>query len=110
MRTGHWAHVDDVIALFDNFGVMLNDHDGILIGAQPLENFHQAAAVAPAMPAPAVADAAERDIVIPAFSSGELTALRVIAESGITPAEEKLTLYHGRWRGSVDPIFTEFAY
>ena len=26
------------------------------------------------------------------------------------PAEEKLELFHGRWRGSVDPIFAEFAY
>ena len=24
--------------------------------------------------------------------------------------EEKLALFHGRWRGSVDPIFAEFAY
>jgi glutamate--cysteine ligase len=39
-----------------------------------------------------------------------LTALRGIAESGRTPAEEKLALFHGRWRGSVDPIFAEFAY
>ena len=39
-----------------------------------------------------------------------LTALRSIAESGRTPADEKLELYHGRWRGSVDPIFAEFAY
>src|SRR5919106_229479 len=39
-----------------------------------------------------------------------LTALRGIAESGRTPADEKLELFHGRWRGSVDPIFAEFAY
>ena len=39
-----------------------------------------------------------------------LTALRGIVESGRTPAEELLTLYHGRWRGSVDPVFREFAY
>jgi glutamate--cysteine ligase len=39
-----------------------------------------------------------------------LTALRAIAESGVTPAEEKLELFHGRWRGSVDPVFAEFAY
>ena len=24
--------------------------------------------------------------------------------------EEKLALFHGCWRGSVDPIFAEFAY
>jgi glutamate--cysteine ligase len=39
-----------------------------------------------------------------------LTALRGIAESGRTPADQKLALFHGRWRGSVDPIFAEFAY
>jgi glutamate--cysteine ligase len=39
-----------------------------------------------------------------------LTALRGITESGRTPAEEKLELFRGRWRGSVDPIFAEFAY
>jgi glutamate--cysteine ligase len=37
-----------------------------------------------------------------------LTALRGIAASGRTPADEKLDLYHSRWRGSVDPIFAEF--
>ena len=39
-----------------------------------------------------------------------LTALRAIADSGCTPAKEKLALYHGRWRGRVDPVFAEFAY
>ena len=29
-----------------------------------------------------------------------LTALRGIAESGRTPADEKLELFHGRWRGA----------
>ena len=27
-----------------------------------------------------------------------------------TPAERKLALFHGPWRGSVDPVFSEFAY
>jgi len=36
--------------------------------------------------------------------------LRGIAESGRTPAEEKLELFHRRWRGRVDPVFAEFAY
>jgi glutamate--cysteine ligase len=39
-----------------------------------------------------------------------LETLLAIAENGQTPAEEKLALYHGRWQGSVDPVFTEFAY
>lgn len=32
------------------------------------------------------------------------------AESGMTPAEELLNAYHRRWGGSVDPVFTEYAY
>ncbi len=39
-----------------------------------------------------------------------LAVLWETAESGRTPAEEKLDLYHGRWNGSVDPLFIEFAY
>lgn len=36
--------------------------------------------------------------------------LAEIVETGITPAEQLLGLYHGRWNGSVDPLFEEFAY
>jgi glutamate--cysteine ligase len=32
------------------------------------------------------------------------------AETGITSAEEKLALFHGRWQGSVDHLFQENAY
>jgi glutamate--cysteine ligase len=39
-----------------------------------------------------------------------LEVLRGIADGGITPAEEKLEAYKTRWHGSVDPIFSEFAY
>jgi glutamate--cysteine ligase len=39
-----------------------------------------------------------------------LDTLVAIAESGRTPAEEMLEGYHGRWRGSVDPLFKEYAY
>lgn len=28
----------------------------------------------------------------------------------MSPADRKLELYHGRWNGSVDPVFREFAY
>ncbi len=42
--------------------------------------------------------------------TGFLDPLRTTAESGKTPAEIKLDLYHGRWNQSVDPVFTEFAY
>jgi glutamate--cysteine ligase len=39
-----------------------------------------------------------------------LNALDRIADSGRTPAQEKLDLYHGRWKGSVEPVYAEFAY
>ncbi|HEX2083309.1 MAG TPA: glutamate--cysteine ligase, partial [Xanthomonadaceae bacterium] len=39
-----------------------------------------------------------------------LTPLIDSAESGQTPAERKLQLFHGEWGGSVDPVFREFAY
>jgi glutamate--cysteine ligase len=39
-----------------------------------------------------------------------LNTLDHIAESGKTPAQEKLDLFHGRWNGSIDPLFAEFAY
>jgi glutamate--cysteine ligase len=42
--------------------------------------------------------------------SGFLNVLQTIADSGACPAEEKLKLFHGKWGGSVDPVFTEFAY
>ena len=43
----------------------------------------------------------------------ETRYLRPLQESvarGITPAEELLEKYHGSWKGSVDPIFDEYAY
>ena len=39
-----------------------------------------------------------------------LDDLLEIVESGQTPAERKLALFHGEWRGSVEPVFCEFAY
>ena len=39
-----------------------------------------------------------------------LAILQEIADSGLCPAEQKLELYRGRWQGSVDPVFREFAY
>ena len=39
-----------------------------------------------------------------------LNPLHAIAESGITPAEELLAHFDGDWAGSVDPVFTEYAY
>jgi len=42
--------------------------------------------------------------------SGFLEPLQEVAETGITPAERKLALFHGEWHESVDPVFTECAY
>ncbi len=42
--------------------------------------------------------------------TGYLNRLWEIAKSGVSPAEELLAAYHGRWQGSIDPIFDEFAY
>jgi glutamate--cysteine ligase len=39
-----------------------------------------------------------------------LQPLLELAQSGQTPAERKLELFHGPWNGSVDPVFREFAY
>lgn len=39
-----------------------------------------------------------------------LEALQLIVDRGTTPAEELLERFHGRWQGSVDPLFTECAY
>jgi glutamate--cysteine ligase len=39
-----------------------------------------------------------------------LEPLIEFATAGQTPAERKLELFHGRWGGSVDPLFREFAY
>ncbi len=42
--------------------------------------------------------------------TGFLHVLDQIAETGETPAEHKLALYNGRWKGDVTPVFKEFAY
>jgi glutamate--cysteine ligase len=39
-----------------------------------------------------------------------LNTLHRIVESGVTPAQDKLALFHGRWKEKVDPVFAEFAY
>ncbi len=39
-----------------------------------------------------------------------LAALKQVVESGKTPAEEQLEAFNGRWRGSVDPVFEDYAY
>ncbi len=42
--------------------------------------------------------------------TGFLSPLQEVADTGVTPAERKLALYHGDWNGSVDPVFRECAY
>ena len=42
--------------------------------------------------------------------TGFLSPLQDVVDSGVTPAERKLGLYHGDWGGSVRPVFTECSY
>ena len=42
--------------------------------------------------------------------SGFLDALVEIVEADETPAERKLALFHGEWKGDIDRVFREFAY
>ncbi len=39
-----------------------------------------------------------------------LDALVEFVSAGQSPASRKLELFHGRWGGNIDPVFTEFAY
>ena len=39
-----------------------------------------------------------------------LDPLLEFADANETPAERKLSLFHGEWNGSIDPVFREFAY
>lgn len=41
---------------------------------------------------------------------GYLSELEDIADSGVTPAERLLDLYHGPWNGDVKRIYADFAY
>ena len=41
---------------------------------------------------------------------GYLSELEDIADSGITPAERLLELYHGDWQGDVSRVYRDFAY
>ena len=41
---------------------------------------------------------------------GYLSELEDIADSGVTPAERLLDLYHGDWQGDVTRIYRDFAY
>ena len=41
---------------------------------------------------------------------GYLSELEDIADSGVTPADRLLELYHGEWKGDVSRIYRDFAY
>jgi len=41
---------------------------------------------------------------------GYLSELEDIADSGVTPAERLLDLYHGDWQGDVSRVYRDFAY
>ncbi|ALK10552.1 glutamate--cysteine ligase [Blastochloris viridis] len=42
--------------------------------------------------------------------SKHLEAIAPFVEAGRTPAEDLLEAYHGRWNGSVEPVFDEYVY
>ena len=42
--------------------------------------------------------------------TGYLSELEEIAETGVTPAERLLDLYHGPWKGDVTRVYEAFAY
>jgi glutamate--cysteine ligase len=42
--------------------------------------------------------------------TGYISELEEIAESGMTPADRLLDLYHGKWNGDVTRVYEEFAY
>ena len=39
-----------------------------------------------------------------------LEPLLEFVDANQTPAERKLELFHGKWKGNIDPVFAEFAY
>ncbi|GAA0649574.1 glutamate--cysteine ligase [Brevundimonas lenta] len=41
---------------------------------------------------------------------GYLSELEDIADSGITPADRLLSLYHGEWKGDLSRLYRDFAY
>ena len=47
---------------------------------------------------------------IGADESAFLAILQDIADSGRSPADRKLALFHEEWGGQIDPIYEEFAY
>jgi glutamate--cysteine ligase len=42
--------------------------------------------------------------------SRHLEPLERIIDTGRTPAEEMLEKFHGRWNGSVEPAYEEYAF
>jgi glutamate--cysteine ligase len=42
--------------------------------------------------------------------SSFLDVLDAIVETGRTPADDLLALYHGSWKGDISRVFRDFAY
>jgi glutamate--cysteine ligase len=36
--------------------------------------------------------------------------LNIVAQSGLTPAEDMLADFHGRWAGNIDEVFRDYSY
>ena len=71
--------IDDVIAFLDDLGIVLDDDDGILIGAQAMENLDQTAAVARMQADGRLVEHVERIDQRRADRSGEIDALQLAA-------------------------------
>ena len=79
LLAGLRSEIDDVIAFFDDLGIVLDDDDGILIGAQAVEDLDQAAAVARMQADRRLVEHVERVDQRRADGGGEIDALQLAA-------------------------------
>jgi glutamate--cysteine ligase len=58
-------------------------------------------------------DGLKRRACLDAYGRDEsifLQTLNTIAQSGVTPAEDMLADFHGRWAGNIDEVFRDYCY
>ena len=76
---GPGAEVDDVVALADDLRIVLDDDDGVLLGAQLVQDAHQALAVARVQADRRLVEDVERVDQRRADGGGEVDALQLAA-------------------------------
>ncbi len=79
MFAGLRSEIDDVIAFLDDLGIVLDDDDGILIGAQAMQDLDQTAAVARMQADGRLVEHVERIDQRRADRGGEIDALQLAA-------------------------------